>query len=45
MDKYEIIESLANGSVGSISKIRRKSDGKILVWKEISYGKMSSKDK
>lgn len=26
-------------------QIRRKSDGKILVWKELDYGKMSEKEK
>lgn len=28
-----------------VSKIKRKSDGKILVWKELNYGKMSEKEK
>jgi len=26
-------------------QIRRKADGKILVWKELDYGKMSEKEK
>ena len=33
------------GSFGSVSKIRRKSDGHILVWKELNYGKMNEKEK
>lgn len=33
------------GSFGAVSKIKRKSDGKILVWKELNYGKMSEKEK
>jgi len=33
------------GSFGAVSKIRRKSDGKILCWKELEYGKMSEKEK
>ena len=33
------------GSFGMVSKIKRKSDGKILVWKELNYGKMSEKEK
>lgn len=28
-----------------MSKIRRKSDGQILVWKELNYGKMNEKEK
>ena len=32
-------------SFGVVSKIKRKSDGKILVWKELNYGKMSEKEK
>jgi NIMA (never in mitosis gene a)-related kinase len=33
------------GSFGVVSKIMRKSDKKILVWKELNYGKMSEKEK
>ena len=28
-----------------MSKVRRVSDGRILVWKELDYGKMSDKEK
>ena len=28
-----------------MSKVKRKSDGRILVWKELNYGKMSEKEK
>ena len=33
------------GSFGSVYKIRRKSNGEELVWKEIAYGKMSDREK
>lgn len=33
------------GSFGVVSKIKRKQDGRILVWKELNYGKMSEKEK
>ena len=33
------------GSFGKVCKIRRVSDGKMLVWKELDYGKMSEKEK
>ena len=42
-DKYEPISLIGKGIFGSISKIRRKSDGKILVWKELNYGSMKEK--
>ena len=33
--------NLVTGSFGKVFKIRRKVDGKILVCKELYYGKMS----
>ncbi|KYR02514.1 protein serine/threonine kinase [Tieghemostelium lacteum] len=45
MDGYEILGPLGKGSFGSVSKIKRKSDGKILVWKEICYAHMEEKEK
>ncbi len=45
MENYEFISHIGKGSFGHVSKIRRISDGKILVWKEMDYGKMSDKEK
>ena len=45
MENYEVISNIGQGSFGVVSKIKRKSDGKILVWKELNYGKMSEKEK
>lgn len=45
MDNYEKIEDIGKGSFGVVTKIRRKSDGKLFVWKELNYGKMSEKEK
>lgn len=45
MEKYEILEQVGKGSFGAVTKIRRKSDQKLLVWKEISYGRMKEKEK
>ena len=42
-DRYEPISLIGKGNFGCISKIRRKSDGKILVWKELNYGSMKEK--
>ena len=45
MDKYEPISYIGKGNFDSITKIKRKIDGKILVWKELNYGVMSEKDR
>ena len=45
MENYEPISYIGKGNFGSITKIKRKIDGKILVWKELNYGIMSEKDK
>eukprot|EP01132_Coremiostelium_polycephalum_P009154 gene9154-11220_t len=45
MEGYEILGHLGKGSFGSVSKILRKEDGKVLVWKEICYGEMHEKEK
>jgi NIMA (never in mitosis gene a)-related kinase 2 len=44
-DKYEWIKEIGRGCFGAVSKVRRRSDGKILVWKELNYAKMSDKEK
>ncbi|RKF60039.1 G2-specific protein kinase nimA [Erysiphe neolycopersici] len=44
-EKYEILEKIGHGSFGVIRKVRRKQDGQILCRKEISYLKMSQKEK
>ena len=45
MEKYEVISQIGRGNFGKISKIMRKSDKKILIWKELDYGQMSEKEK
>lgn len=45
LDQYEILEQLGTGSFGTVSRIRRKIDNKVLVWKEINFGGMSEKEK
>jgi NIMA (never in mitosis gene a)-related kinase 2 len=44
-DQYEVLEQLGSGTFGSVFKIRRKADDKILVWKEINFGSMTEKEK
>ena len=45
MDKYEVIGEIGKGSFGTVSKIKRKSDKKILIWKELKYEGISDKEK
>lgn len=45
MDNYEKVADIGKGSFGIVSKIKRKADGRIFVWKELNYGKMSEKEK
>ncbi|KAF2830181.1 kinase-like protein [Ophiobolus disseminans] len=44
-DKYDVLEKIGHGSFGIIRKVKRKSDGYILCRKEISYTKMSAKER
>ncbi|KAF2749131.1 G2-specific protein kinase-like protein nimA [Sporormia fimetaria CBS 119925] len=44
-DKYDALEKIGHGSFGVIRKVKRKSDGYILCRKEISYHKMSQKER
>ncbi|NP_001407322.1 serine/threonine-protein kinase Nek2 isoform 3 [Mus musculus] len=45
VEDYEVLHSIGTGSYGRCQKIRRKSDGKILVWKELDYGSMTEVEK
>uniref|UniRef100_A0A8D0IF58 Serine/threonine-protein kinase Nek2 n=1 Tax=Sus scrofa TaxID=9823 RepID=A0A8D0IF58_PIG len=44
-EDYEVLYTIGTGSYGRCQKIRRKSDGKILVWKELDYGSMTEAEK
>ncbi|XP_029318467.1 LOW QUALITY PROTEIN: serine/threonine-protein kinase Nek2 [Cottoperca gobio] len=45
VEDYEVLFTIGTGSYGKCQKIRRKSDGKILVWKELDYGTMAEGEK
>ena len=45
MEKYNVIGKIGKGSFGLISKIMRKSDKKILIWKELNFGNIPKKEK
>ncbi|XP_066217899.1 serine/threonine-protein kinase Nek2 [Saccopteryx leptura] len=44
-EDYEVLHTIGTGSFGRCQKIRRKTDGKILVWKELDYGSMTEAEK
>ncbi|WYZ39410.1 hypothetical protein EsH8_III_001324 [Colletotrichum jinshuiense] len=44
-DKYEVLEKIGHGSFGVIRKVRRKVDSLVMCRKEISYLKMSQKER
>ncbi|PVH97952.1 calcium/calmodulin-dependent protein kinase type 2 beta chain [Periconia macrospinosa] len=44
-DKYEVLEKIGHGSFGIIRRVKRRVDGHILCRKEISYSKMSQKER
>ncbi|XP_062066284.1 serine/threonine-protein kinase Nek2 [Lepus europaeus] len=45
VEDYEVLYTIGTGSYGRCQKVRRKSDGKILVWKELDYGSMTEAEK
>ncbi|CAI9550579.1 unnamed protein product [Staurois parvus] len=45
VEDYDVLYTIGCGSYGKCQKIRRKADGKILVWKELDYGTMSESEK
>jgi len=45
MNNYEVLSVVGTGAYGAVLKVRRKADGRILVWKQINYGAMTEKQK
>jgi NIMA (never in mitosis gene a)-related kinase len=44
-EKYAVLELIGRGSFGSVRKVRRICDDKILVRKEVAYGHMNPKER
>eukprot|EP01147_Barroeca_monosierra_P002544 gene2544-5464_t len=44
-DDFIMLGSIGTGTFGVCSKVMRKSDRRILVWKELNYGKMTEREK
>ncbi|KAM4692711.1 serine/threonine-protein kinase Nek2 [Discoglossus pictus] len=45
VEDYDVLYTIGSGSYGKCQKVRRRSDGKTLVWKELDYGTMSEAEK
>lgn len=45
LSAYRELEVIGEGTFGKVSKVKRLSDGEIMVWKELRYGRMSEKEK
>lgn len=45
VEDYDVLYTIGTGSYGRCQKVRRKSDGKVLVWKELDYGSMTEAEK
>ncbi|KAF7666043.1 hypothetical protein LDENG_00119940 [Lucifuga dentata] len=45
VEDYEVLYTIGSGSYGRCQKIKRISDGKILMWKELDYGTMAESEK
>jgi len=45
MNKYQVLKTIGKGTFGVVSSVRRVSDGKRMVWKELDYGTMNEKEK
>ena len=45
VENYIKLCDIGKGNFGTVSKIKWKSDGKLMVWKELHYGNMSDKEK
>jgi hypothetical protein len=45
LDQYDLVGVIGKGSFGTVSRVRRKADGRIMVWKELNYGTLREKEK
>uniref|UniRef100_A0A7S4J805 non-specific serine/threonine protein kinase n=1 Tax=Guillardia theta TaxID=55529 RepID=A0A7S4J805_GUITH len=42
---YQVLNRIATGGFGTVSRVLRVFDGKILVWKELNYSRMNKKER
>ena len=45
LSDYDVVKEIGSGSYGKCVKIKRRSDGKFLVWKDMDYGSMTESEK
>ncbi|GIQ80206.1 hypothetical protein KIPB_000966 [Kipferlia bialata] len=45
MENYQVLDTIGRGSFGTVTRVKNRQDGKIYACKDISYGRMSEKEK
>ena len=45
LSSYEELAVIGEGTFGRVTKVRRRADGAVFVWKELCYGGMSEREK
>ncbi|XP_076036493.1 uncharacterized protein LOC143022246 [Oratosquilla oratoria] len=45
LEDFDIVGTIGRGAHGTVRKVRRKSDGRVMVWKELDYGAMNEAEK
>lgn len=44
-EDYLVLETIGTGQFGICKKVKRNTDGRLFVWKEIDYGMMNKEEK
>ena len=45
LEDFEVVSVVGTGTSGTVRKVRRRTDGRVLVWKELHYANMSEAEK
>ena len=45
LEDFEVISVVGTGTSGTVRKVRRCTDGRVLVWKELHYANMTEPEK
>uniref|UniRef100_A0A2P2I8F8 non-specific serine/threonine protein kinase n=1 Tax=Hirondellea gigas TaxID=1518452 RepID=A0A2P2I8F8_9CRUS len=45
LEDFEVLSVVGSGTSGTVRKVKRRSDGRVLVWKELHYANMGEAEK